>query len=194
MARHCNVSQCRYLDSHLTFYHKCGKCNKFGHGRLECPLIHNDEIMCNELIYLLSNSIPTEEYCSVDGCKFKYSHKTSSHSKTFGNDMSEDDYNKIMKYIDLLDSSCYSYIHQKLLNVIDTLFTEFNKLNVSNEDNVYYEQEFDDFTFVLRKRNNKFCIELFYYKDDEFYDYVLGCSPLANQTVEVVDDDSICII
>ena len=32
----CKVYGCRYANSHVTKDHKCGNCNRFGHGRVEC--------------------------------------------------------------------------------------------------------------------------------------------------------------
>ncbi len=32
----CQVKGCKYADYHVTSFHKCGKCNNFGHGQQEC--------------------------------------------------------------------------------------------------------------------------------------------------------------
>ena len=32
----CKVQGCRYSTSHSTESHKCGKCDQFGHGQIEC--------------------------------------------------------------------------------------------------------------------------------------------------------------
>ena len=35
----CKVDQCRYDNCHTTKGHRCGNCNKYGHGKLECNQI-----------------------------------------------------------------------------------------------------------------------------------------------------------
>ena len=32
----CKVSGCRYPSYHTTIAHRCGECNNYGHGQIEC--------------------------------------------------------------------------------------------------------------------------------------------------------------
>jgi hypothetical protein len=40
----CKCVECRHSNDHLTYYHKCGKCERFGHGQYECPLNRNGDM------------------------------------------------------------------------------------------------------------------------------------------------------
>ena len=33
---YCKVLKCKFPSSHVTLGHKCGRCNKYGHGEIEC--------------------------------------------------------------------------------------------------------------------------------------------------------------
>lgn len=73
---YCHVQGCRYATTHVTRSHLCGKCQQFGHGRIECN--HR------EMIRQLTNStkhdlMPFELYCNVEGCHCRSTHCTTGH-------------------------------------------------------------------------------------------------------------------
>ncbi len=43
MEKLCHCKGCRFSDSHITSYHKCGTCNDYGHGQFECRKNNNDD-------------------------------------------------------------------------------------------------------------------------------------------------------
>ncbi len=74
----CKVRGCRFNQTHLTFYHKCGNCNLYGHGRYEC--LHDDE---KQRLYQQFMSpdqqIPFESHCQIETCQFPWSHQQIAH-------------------------------------------------------------------------------------------------------------------
>jgi Zinc finger, C3HC4 type (RING finger) len=73
---YCLVEGCRYPRSHVINGHRCLTCGNFGHGPRECG---NTERITN--LFTLSRNIvlPTNEYCTIRGCRFYYLHKTDGH-------------------------------------------------------------------------------------------------------------------
>lgn len=84
---YCYCKGCRFSDSHITSYHKCGNCKKYGHGQFECVQIKGNYNWINNLFekYILTNKdyLPTELHCDIEGCKSKETHSTFSHHKFF---------------------------------------------------------------------------------------------------------------
>lgn len=87
---YCYCKGCRFPDSHITLFHKCGVCKKYGHGQFECDKISGNNIRKNDLFnkYILLNKehLPKEKYCTNQYCKFKSTHTTCSHHKFFESD------------------------------------------------------------------------------------------------------------
>ena len=78
----CTVKHCNYKTFHITNGHRCGKCKKYGHGILECG--NNDKIN------ILSSSTKYDrldpiDYCKIENCKYKWTHKTESHECKYCN-------------------------------------------------------------------------------------------------------------
>jgi hypothetical protein len=72
----CQVAGCRFSNTHLTKSHKCGKCNRFGHGRIECGNLS----MCQNLKIKSSGiRFPDHLKCTSPLCPSSYSHSTNSH-------------------------------------------------------------------------------------------------------------------
>ncbi len=92
MNKYCFCEGCRYSDSHTTSYHKCGKCNSFGHGRIECPLNNNKNYYKqNNLISFIYNKnypkvLPKENWCKIADCNIRQTHTTMSHNEFFSKD------------------------------------------------------------------------------------------------------------
>ena len=85
--KYCFCKGCRFPDSHITSYHKCGICKGFGHGQFECAEIKNNHNYQNDLFtqYILTNKeyLPKEKYCTIPTCKSKSTHSIGSHHKFF---------------------------------------------------------------------------------------------------------------
>lgn len=47
---YCQVAKCRFPETHITPYHKCGQCKGYGHGRVECS-VNNNYNLINELFF-----------------------------------------------------------------------------------------------------------------------------------------------
>jgi hypothetical protein len=81
MVQYCKCDGCRYPEYHLSEYHQCGNCHKFGHGKRECGK--------NKAISKLYNNIgdvselPKEKQCSLANCNHKHSHSLGSHNTNF---------------------------------------------------------------------------------------------------------------
>lgn len=79
----CKVKNCRFPHSHVTMGHKCGKCNDYGHGNMECG--------SEQCIINLSRNYGKEvlipcDYCQVPNCPTKNLHKTCAHQCQFCGD------------------------------------------------------------------------------------------------------------
>ncbi len=72
----CKVRECRFSDSHVTLGHKCGTCNKYGHGQLEC----SDECDIHELYESTKDDeLKTKDQCTSTDCKHAKYHKNHGH-------------------------------------------------------------------------------------------------------------------
>tara|TARA_Y100000992_G_C21243697_1_gene482111 strand:+ start:621 stop:1082 length:462 start_codon:yes stop_codon:yes gene_type:complete len=78
---YCKVKNCRYKYSHTTKGHKCGKCNKYGHGQVEC----NNENLKNELKEYYGECFSVEDQCSVLNCDYSKYHITEAHECSYCN-------------------------------------------------------------------------------------------------------------
>jgi hypothetical protein len=92
MIQTCFCKGCRYNDSHITAYHRCGICELYGHGQLECPKNNSqgyDNSKVNDL-YILTQTkpktLPISKWCTVEDCKIKSTHNTASHQELFSKD------------------------------------------------------------------------------------------------------------
>lgn len=68
----CKVSECRFSNSHVTRGHKCGKCNNYGHGIIECGNRH-------KLSELSKYNDTVANECKFAGCNYKHLHTTDAH-------------------------------------------------------------------------------------------------------------------
>ena len=71
---YCKASNCRFNTTHTTRAHKCGNCNEYGHGQLECYSISSKE----NLKKYWNDIIDQNERCTIEGCN-NYYHKTIAH-------------------------------------------------------------------------------------------------------------------
>lgn len=87
--KYCFCKGCKYPQSHITSYHKCGKCHQFGHGFVECHLNNNGLYHhINNLYDKAKNqtNFPKHKYCTISDCKTKFTHDTNSHDSFFSLD------------------------------------------------------------------------------------------------------------
>ena len=71
----CMVDQCKYLHTHTTPSHTCGKCGRLGHGQLECGKTNK----INYLTRYNNDELPMNKWCSIPGCNYKKYHTNESH-------------------------------------------------------------------------------------------------------------------
>ena len=77
----CFVKNCRFANSHVTRGHRCGKCNLYGHGTVECDSPHQKYL----LEQLHSEDTITEgERCCIQGCISVYHSTEAHHCSTCG--------------------------------------------------------------------------------------------------------------
>lgn len=74
----CKVRGCRFNQTHLTFYHKCGNCNIYGHGRYEC-CYDDDKQHLYQQFMTPDQVIPYESHCQIETCQFPWSHQQIAH-------------------------------------------------------------------------------------------------------------------
>lgn len=72
----CKINGCRYPNTHIATGHRCGKCNKFGHGQVEC----GKPVALRQLADITKNdSLDKMMYCSSNGCTKKHNHTIEAH-------------------------------------------------------------------------------------------------------------------
>lgn len=72
----CQAAYCRYLTTHNTSDHRCGRCWAFGHGEAECDYWARKR----DLATLAASQSPqANKTCNVLGCRRPYTHTTSAH-------------------------------------------------------------------------------------------------------------------
>lgn len=72
---YCRVERCRFPHAHSTLAHKCGRCDEFGHGVLEC---HDNDKKTH--LYSLENIyLPIDRQCTIPGCMYPETHINGSH-------------------------------------------------------------------------------------------------------------------
>ena len=72
----CKVSECRYSNTHVTGGHKCGKCEKYGHGIIECY----SQYKINQLLRFCNDIMPVELQCRVENCIYYEYHSIDAHN------------------------------------------------------------------------------------------------------------------
>ena len=72
---YCKVKNCRFKSKHTTFGHRCGKCNKYGHGQAEC----GNQLLIDDLLKYKDDKLPVQLQCTHRGCKRKWSHVSEGH-------------------------------------------------------------------------------------------------------------------
>lgn len=73
---YCKARNCRFPRSHITSGHKCGGCNKYGHGRMECRDGRKKAQLREMSRY---DRLPTSIQCGVVGCRRSETHTTTGH-------------------------------------------------------------------------------------------------------------------
>ncbi len=66
----CKVQGCRYSTSHSTESHKCGKCQQFGHGQVECGNLQKMKSLEKHFTNYVSENILSENglssFCPIN--------------------------------------------------------------------------------------------------------------------------------
>ena len=70
----CKVYKCRFLKSHTTKGHKCGKCGKYGHGEGECE----SPVKLAILTQYYNDVLEINTQCGFN-CDYKMYHTTDAH-------------------------------------------------------------------------------------------------------------------
>ena len=73
--KYCKVKGCRFANYHTTVAHRCGSCNQYGHGQIEC----NSDTLKRPLIQFLEDSMPNHRCCEFSNCTYPWSHSSESH-------------------------------------------------------------------------------------------------------------------
>lgn len=73
--KYCKVKGCRFSNYHTTIAHRCGICNQYGHGQIEC----NNDTLKQSLIKYLEDSMPNHRCCEFANCTYPWSHSSESH-------------------------------------------------------------------------------------------------------------------
>ncbi len=71
----CMVDHCRFPATHVTKGHKCGTCDKYGHGQVE----HGDLIKKTNLQQFLCDIVPYYMQCTKPNCSYKSLHTFDGH-------------------------------------------------------------------------------------------------------------------
>ena len=89
--KYCHCEGCTHPQSHITSYHRCGACNSFGHGLRECYKSNNglhDALnkLFSDRIMTITEGLPSNIHCTINGCLSKNTHSTGSHHSLFSTD------------------------------------------------------------------------------------------------------------
>ena len=75
MTNYCKVKNCRYQTTHTTLGHKCGKCNIYGHGEIECK----NPLAKHSIKQYWHEELPSHLHCTFGGCKYSKFHTKDAH-------------------------------------------------------------------------------------------------------------------
>ena len=70
----CKVHGCRFPQSHVTAGHRCGTCNAYGHGQLECG---RGDLQLE--LSFVDDRMPIGRCCTVENCVTSDTHSTAAH-------------------------------------------------------------------------------------------------------------------
>ncbi len=80
----CQVAKCRFPKTHVTPFHKCENCKHYGHGKIECPYLNNnDYTLLNNLYSKIIIPINKKKYCTIKNCPIPNTHSNSAHQSDF---------------------------------------------------------------------------------------------------------------
>ena len=72
----CAVRNCRFPGSHLTCAHKCGTCQEYGHGQMECNSIQMRSALSQAAQHI---TLPSFMHCNAVNCSNRASHTVDAH-------------------------------------------------------------------------------------------------------------------
>lgn len=73
----CKVVGCRHPGSHVTSWHRCGKCGRHGHGQMECGKRYD---MSRLTFESMNDRLPSDLWCQVRDCPYRWSHTNAAHA------------------------------------------------------------------------------------------------------------------
>jgi len=73
--QYCKVEGCRFSNFHTTVAHRCGVCNQYGHGQIEC----GDYYSKMNLSQYIEDHMPNHRWCTFTNCTYQWSHSSDSH-------------------------------------------------------------------------------------------------------------------
>ena len=72
----CRVRGCRFATSHVTSGHQCGRCGRYGHGRLECGF---PAVQAALVRRTCDDRMPESRRCTFRDCHTPWTHATEAH-------------------------------------------------------------------------------------------------------------------
>ena len=133
----CKVLECRYPGTHTTISHRCGTCQRYGHGQLEC--FSSSDIRNLEQYY--QESMPEELQCTIDGCVHNWSHSSSAHHCSKCNTRAN-----------------HSISNCRSRNICNNYLERINTINTINNDNQDRDSDEDsDAEFENVQKTCPFC-------------------------------------
>ena len=192
----CQVANCRYPSSHVTSDHICGKCNKKGHGQIEC----NNPKLKSKLEKYKYNELPIQLQCKASNCKRYKFHTTKAHVCKICNEfhseyrcqyLTIESFNNYKSFLDqtIYDSqTIYKYklinknqwiIPNDCINLIEKILSKYylSQIKIKNRniiEHIYcnlnpnsFDQSYDYISMIIRKKD--FLIENNINKNDQNY-------------------------
>lgn len=164
----CKVYGCRFPTTHITFIHECGKCDKQGHGQVECGNQNSIDALA-----LYDITIPFEQQCCVLNCNSISTHTVDGHKCTLCKSFGHDETECAIKMWQIMDESGTTFRRSK-----DGFMEEMSlKLEARKHfgwaEHKVYTKIYGGMgcTWFARRNNNFENIELFFMHSDNWGQY-----------------------
>ena len=149
----CQVKHCRFPNTHTTSGHKCGSCDLFGHGVLEC----NSLSLKQSLIRFYDDTMEPSDYCRVPNCFNPHNHNTQAHHCNKCNRRHAESECIIQSLNHYLSLS-----HNNVLNNVENILEQVNNCYIIKYAGMGCQ-------FYIRKKNN--VIDVLFMHDDSWGQY-----------------------
>jgi hypothetical protein len=156
----CHVKNCRFNNLHTTSGHKCGTCNKYGHGRGEC----GNTLLINDLMKYKDDKLPHRLQCTHGDCKWKWNHTTQGHHchKCHKNHRSNDCIIKSQPDAE----RCYNINLEEKVRLLEDYSTTLNR-----QSNNYFTSQYMGMGCMLYIRLKNNTIDTLYMHSDNWGQY-----------------------